>query len=229
MSRLTRRNLLGGALAGALVGCSSERPRTGFLGTMERWNSGFQRWMQSDGRELPRFPDEALTPAGQFPVYHASPFPPPPPAGWALAIGGRVARPRTFSLEDLRRLPRTDLRIEHHCVEGWSAVADWHGVRLTEIAAMVGADPRAEFVEFRSFDAGYWSCWDRESAMHRHSILAYGMNGKDLPITHGAPVRIYSALKLGYKNVKYLTQVNFLDANSGGYWENTGYEFFASV
>ena len=94
MSRLTRRHLLKGALAGALVGCSSERPRTGFLGTMERWNSGFQRWMQSDGRELPRFPDEALTPAGQFPVYHASPFPPPPPAGWALAIGGRRRRKR---------------------------------------------------------------------------------------------------------------------------------------
>ena len=117
---------------------------------MEGVTAGLQRWLLSDGRELPRFPDRALTPAGKFPSYHASAFPPPPPAGWHLAIGGRVARPTVLSLDDLRRLPRTDLRIEHHCVEGWSPVADWHGVRLDEITRMAGAAP-TEFVEFKTF------------------------------------------------------------------------------
>jgi DMSO/TMAO reductase YedYZ molybdopterin-dependent catalytic subunit len=227
---ITRRRLLGGALAaGALVGCSSDKPREGFLGAMERFTGGFQGLLQSERRDNLRLPDSSLTPEDKFPVYHASPFPPPPPSGWGLAIGGKVARPRVLSIDDLKRLPRTDLRLEHHCVEGWSAVADWHGVRLGEIAELVGADPKARFVDFRSFDAGYWSSWDRESAMHRHTILAYGMNGHDLGITHGAPVRVYSALKLGYKNVKYLSQVNFLDEMSGGYWENTGYEWYAGT
>jgi DMSO/TMAO reductase YedYZ molybdopterin-dependent catalytic subunit len=224
---ITRRRFLASSLA--LAACDSAQPRSPFLGAMDRWNSRFQRWLQADSREAPRPSDAALTPERAFPVYHASPFPPPTPAGWMLLVSGKVARPQMISLADLQRLPRVDLRVEHHCVEGWSAVADWHGVRVADVAELAGADPRAEFVEFRSFDAGYWSSWDRESALHRHTLLAYGMNGHDLGPAHGAPLRVYSPLKLGYKNVKYLTALNFLDRNSGGYWENTGYEWFAGV
>lgn len=114
-------------------------------------------------------------------------------------------------------MTRTDMRVRHHCVEGWSAVVSWHGVRLREIADVVGADPRAGYIEFRSFDSGYWSSWDRESALHKQTLLAYGMNGENLMPDHGAPVRVYSAVKLGYKTVKYLTEVNFLAEPSGGY------------
>jgi DMSO/TMAO reductase YedYZ molybdopterin-dependent catalytic subunit len=84
-------------------------------------------------------------------------------------------------------------------------------------------------VEFRSFDSNYWSSWDFGSAMHPQTLLAYGMNGHDLTEDHGAPVRVYSAVKLGYKMVKYLTAVNFLAAPSGGYWENQGYDWFGGV
>jgi DMSO/TMAO reductase YedYZ molybdopterin-dependent catalytic subunit len=140
-----------------------------------------------------------------------------------------VARPVTLSLEQLQQMPRTDLRVRHHCVEGWSAVASWHGVRLRELAEMVGADPRAGYVEFRSFDSGYWSSWDRESALHPQTILAYGMNGQPLGPDHGAPIRVYTAVKLGYKMVKYLTEVSFRPERSGGYWENQGYEWFGGV
>ena len=151
------------------------------------------------------------------------------PDGWALKVGGLVAHPATFSLDQLKRMPRTDMRIRHHCVEGWSAVAAWQGVRVSEVAKIVGASPEARYVEFRSFDAGYWSSWDRASATHPQTILAYGMNGHELPPQHGAPVRLYSAVKLGYKSVKYLTEVNFLPNQTGGYWENQGYEWFAGV
>jgi DMSO/TMAO reductase YedYZ molybdopterin-dependent catalytic subunit len=126
-------------------------------------------------------------------------------------------------------MTRTDVRIRHHCVEGWTAVASWHGVALAEIAARAGADPRAAFVEFRSFDSGYWSSWDRASALHPQTILAYGMNGERLTPAHGAPVRLYAAVKLGYKMVKYLTEVSFLPRQTGGYWEDQGYEWFAGV
>ncbi len=154
---------------------------------------------------------------GAFPQYYISPRVPLAPAGWALKVGGLVQRPTVLSLEDLTRLPRTDYRIRHHCVEGWSAVAAWHGVRVSELAKLVGADPRATFVEFRSFDADYFSSWDGPSAFHPQTILAYGMNGQPLRPEHGAPLRLYSGVKLGYKMVKYLTEVNFLPEPTGGY------------
>jgi DMSO/TMAO reductase YedYZ molybdopterin-dependent catalytic subunit len=126
-------------------------------------------------------------------------------------------------------MTRTDVRGRHHCVEGWSAVASWHGVRMRDVARLVGADPRAGYVEFRSFDSGYWSSWDRASALHPQSILAYGEDGVPLDPGHGAPVRLFAAVKLGYKMVKYLTEVNFLPAPTGGYRERLGYEWFAGV
>jgi DMSO/TMAO reductase YedYZ molybdopterin-dependent catalytic subunit len=228
--RFTRRQILGAtAAAAALAGCDSQEPRRGFLGAMERWNQGVQRLFFSPSRRAPRPGDRWLTAEETFPVYFISDALPPPPEPWSLKIGGLVARPRTLSLDDLTRLPRTDMRVEHHCVEGWSAVADWHGVRVSDIAQLAGADPRAGFVEFRSFDSNYWSSWDRESAFHRQTLLAYGMNGKPLPPAHGAPLRLYGAVKLGYKSVKYLTEVNFLDRPTGGYWEDQGYEWYAGT
>ncbi len=62
-------------------------------------------------------------------------------------------------------------------------------------------DPRAQYVQFKSFDAGYSSSWDLASALHPETLIAYGMNGKDLGPDHGAPVRLYGSVKLGYKNV----------------------------
>jgi len=135
----------------------------------------------------------------------------------------------TFSLAQLQQMVHTDMRVRHHCVEGWSAVAAWHGVRLRDVADVVGADPRAPYVEFRSFDAGYWPSWDRESALHGQTLLAYGMNGMPLYPGHGAPLRVYSAVKLGYKMVKCLTEVNFLPERTGGYWEDQGYEWFGGL
>ena len=126
-------------------------------------------------------------------------------------------------------MPVTDVRVRHYCVEGWSAVSSWRGVGVRDLARAVGAHRDARYVEFRSFDENYWSSWDRPSAMHAQTILAYGKNGAPLSPDYGAPLRLYASVKLGYKMVKYLTQVNFLSAPTGGYWENTGYEWFAGV
>jgi DMSO/TMAO reductase YedYZ molybdopterin-dependent catalytic subunit len=124
-------------------------------------------------------------------------------------------------------------------VEGWSAVASWQGVRVSEIARVSGADARARFVEFRSFEYGYpnedmtavrySSSWDRESAEHPQTILAYGRNGEPMAREEGAPLRLYSAVKLGYKMVKWVDEVVFQPVRTGGYWEDLGYEWFAGV
>ena len=231
----TRRSFLssavatGGLLALGGVACDSSRPRAGFLGLMETVNERFQRALFDPSRLAPELPDSELTPPGLFPAYKIGEWYPGEPRGWGLKVGGLVARPTTFSAADLRRLPGTHLRVRHHCVEGWSAVAGWEGVRVSEIAKVVGADPRARFVEFRSFEEGYYSCWDRESALHPQTILAYGMNGSPLPREYGAPLRLYSAVKLGYKMVKYVQEVSFLPVRTGGYWEDQGYEWFAGV
>ena len=226
--RPTRREWLLAAAALA-SGCDSAHPRAGFLGAMERWNARFQRLLFDEQRLARELPASAETPLDDFPPYFVSPSMPLTPPGWALRVGGLVERPLVLSLEALQRMPRTELRVRHHCVEGWSAVASWHGVSMRALAERAGADPRARFVEFRSFDSGYSSSWDRASALHPQSILAYGMNGKPLGPDHGAPLRLYAAVKLGYKMVKYLTEVRFLDENTGGYWEDRGYEWFAGV
>ncbi|NOK36410.1 molybdopterin-dependent oxidoreductase [Corallococcus exercitus] len=226
---LTRRRVLLGAAALATTACDSQRPRAGFLGAMDRFNERAQAALFHPTRLAPEEPVEQLTPPGDFPHYFISDTVPLAPAGWRLEVGGLVARPRAFSLEELRQLPRTDSRIRHHCVEGWSAVASWHGVRVSDLARAVGADPRAGFVEFRSFDQGYYSSWDAPSALHPQTVLAYGMNGAPLIPGHGAPLRLYSGVKLGYKMVKYLTTVRFLPEATGGTWEDRGYEWFAGV
>src|SRR5207248_11801171 len=92
---------------------------------------------------------------GKFPLYKVADEYPAVPSGWKLRVHGLVARPLELSLPELRRLQPTEFRVRHHCVEGWSAVASWHGVRVSEIARICGADPRARFVEFRSFERGY--------------------------------------------------------------------------
>ncbi len=226
---ITRRKLLLGiAASGLLAGCDSSATRL-FLSGMGRWNDKFQEILFSPNRLAPEAPAADLTPESAFPSYFVSDAMPFPPVGWTLKVGGLVARPQSFTLDQLKRMPRTEMRIRHHCVEGWSAVAAWTGVRVSEIARIVGVDPRAQYVEFRSFDSGYFSSWDRASALHPQSILAYGMNGHPLYPDHGAPLRLYSAVKLGYKTVKYLTEVNFLPSQTGGYWENQGYDWFAGV
>jgi len=235
MNGPTRRSFLAqslgtaGLVALSGLACDSTRPRTGFLGLMERVNERFERALFDPTRLAPELGPEQETNLADFPQYKIGPAFPEVPAGWVLRIGGLVTRPLYLSLEALQRFPRTRSRVRHHCVEGWTAVAAWDGVRLSEIAERAGVDRRARYVEFRSFEPGYYSSWDLESALHPQTLLAYGMDGAPLALEHGAPVRLYSAVKLGYKMVKYLAEVNFLPMRTGGYWEDQGYEWFAGV
>ncbi len=226
---LTRRGFIVGASAASLLtGCKSG-PVTGFLGAMNSWNQKVDGILFSPSRLAPELPASEQTPEKDFPSYFISDSMPFPPSNWVLKVGGMVDRPTTFTIEQLKQMPRTEMRVRHHCVEGWSAVASWQGVRLSEIAKLVSVDPRAKYVEFRSFDSDYWSSWDLGSGLHPQTLLAYGMNGNQLYPDHGAPLRVYSAVKLGYKMVKYLTAINFLPTATGGYWEDQGYEWFGGV
>ena len=227
---LTRRRfLITCAAASFLAGCDRVHPVSGFLGGMKDWNEKFEEFLFSQKSLAPQLPPSATTPEEAFPAYFISNSMPVASAHWSLKVGGMVARPTVFSLEQIQKLPRTEMRVQHHCVEGWSAVASWYGVRLSDIAKLVGLSRQVKYVEFRSFDSNYWSSWDLASALHPQTLLAYGMNNHPLGPEHGAPLRLYSAVKLGYKMVKYLTEVNFLPHQTGGYWENQGYDWFGGV
>jgi DMSO/TMAO reductase YedYZ molybdopterin-dependent catalytic subunit len=148
---------------------------------------------------------------------------------WALEVTGLVRRPLHLTLDELQKLPRVTQRVNHYCVEGWTAVAEWSGVRVSELARLAGVTGEAEYVDFESFDSGYHESWDMDSAMHRQTLIAYGMDGHLLSPRHGAPARLHSPVKLGYKSTKYLTRVVFLPRKNGGYWSDQGYEWYAGV
>lgn len=230
MSRLiTRRRFVAGAGAASLLAGCNAHPIKGFLGAMKDWNEKFEGFMFSPGRLAPEEAAAETTPESAFPAYFIAETMPMAPANWTLSVGGLVERELVLTLDQLQKMPRIDLRVRHHCVEGWSAVASWHGVRISDIAKAAGLKPGVKFVEFNSFDEDYFSSWDLGSAMHPQTVLAYGMNGHILGANHGAPLRVYSAVKLGYKMCKYLTEVNFLPNKTGGYWEDQGYDWFGGV
>jgi DMSO/TMAO reductase YedYZ molybdopterin-dependent catalytic subunit len=151
------------------------------------------------------------------------------PAAWRLQVAGLVRNPLSLSLDDLHAMPRATYTVKHHCVEGWSAIATWHGVPVAAVAERCQPLPGARYIRFDSFDSGYSNGWDMASAMHPQTILAYGMNDNALRAEHGAPLRLYSPTKLGYKMTKYLVSMTFTAERPLGYWEEQGYPWFAGV
>lgn len=148
---------------------------------------------------------------------------------WALEVSGLVGNPVRLTLDDLQRLPRVSNRVNHYCVEGWTAVETWTGCPFRDLAAFVRVAPEAHYVDFQSFDDDYHESWDIESAMHPQTVVAYGLDGRMLEPAHGAPARVYSPVKLGYKNTKYLTKIVFMPEMNGGYWSDRGYEWYGGV
>jgi DMSO/TMAO reductase YedYZ molybdopterin-dependent catalytic subunit len=185
----------------------------------------------SDHRLAPQYPVSARTPEHNFPAYSIThPLPQvADPAAWALEVGGQVRKPMRLTLEMLQALPRITYTIKHHCVEGWSAISTWTGVPIATVVAMVEPTDEARYVRFDTFDANYYNGWDRKSVLHPQTIFAYAYNDRPLTPEHGAPLRVYSPVKLGYKLTKYLTRMTFTPNRPGGYWEDQGYPWLGGV
>lgn len=152
-------------------------------------------------------------------------------ADWRLSIEGRVARPGAYSLADLKRFPSRTQITRHTCEEGWSAIAEWTGVPLSRVLEAAGVLPSARFVNFYPFD-NFADGIDMVDALHPQTILAYGMNGRDLSIPHGAPVRLRVEKQMGYKSVKYLQRIvvtdEFDDLGKLGLIQN-GWSWYAGI
>lgn len=152
-------------------------------------------------------------------------------ADWRLVVEGSVERPGSFSLADLKRLPSRTQITKHMCEEGWSAIAEWTGVPLSRVLDAVGMKASARFICCESFD-DWVDCIDLLDALHPQTLLAYGMNGRDLAVPHGAPVRLRLETQLGYKSMKYLQRIVVSDVfNDGGDKGNiqNGWAWYAGI
>lgn len=147
-----------------------------------------------------------------------------------LIIDGEVENPLSLNMEDIKNLPFTSTIIRHVCVEGWAAIVQWGGIRLRELVALAQPKQSVKYAYFKSAD-GYYSSWDIASALHPQTLLAYEKNGESLPVDNGAPLRLASPIKLGYKQSKWVTRVTLVSQLSQfqGYWEDQGYEWFAGL
>ena len=136
-------------------------------------------------------------------------------ADWKLSVEGLVASPRAFTLDDLKRLTARTQITRHTCEEGWSAIAEWTGVPVSVVLDAAGILPSARFLVFYSFD-DWVDSMDLFDALHPQTILAYGMNGRDLSIPHGAPVRLRVERQMGYKSMKFLHRIVVKDEFDDG-------------
>lgn len=222
------------SLSSAILAACDANPRAaaGLLAFAERRNESVERAIFRHD-EMNSVPASAKLAGDAFPKYFVSPQMPMWDAAaqgdWRLEVSGAVRRPLSLSLADLMKLPSLTQKVDHFCVEGWTARASWTGVRVSELARVAGLTPDAGFVDFGGFDSGYHESWDLESAMHPQTIVAFGMDGHMLGPAHGAPARVHSPVKLGYKNTKYLTRVVFMPARNGGYWSDQGYEWYGGT
>jgi DMSO/TMAO reductase YedYZ molybdopterin-dependent catalytic subunit len=136
-------------------------------------------------------------------------------ADWRLAVDGMVARPASFSLAQLRGYPSRSQITQLACEEGWSYIAEWIGVPLSHVLETVGIDARARYIVYFSFDPGWWDSIDMADALHPQTFLAYGMNGGELSVGNGGPLRMRVPRQLGYKSVKYITRLTVTDSLKG--------------
>ncbi len=163
-------------------------------------------------------------------------------ADWRLTVDGLVAAPASYSLADLRVLPARTQITRHDCVEGWSAIGQWKGVKLSALLDAVRPAPAARFVVFHCADPmnddgtePYYESIDMDDARHPQTILAYELNDRPLPVQNGAPLRLRVERQLGYKHAKYLMRIELVDSfakirgGNGGYWEDQGYQWYAGI
>jgi len=150
---------------------------------------------------------------------------------WTLTVEGLVKTPGEIKLSTIQALPKVLQNTRHVCVEGWDAIGNFGGARVSDFLKLVGADLTARFVEVECED-DYYESLDMASILQPQSLLCYEMYGKPLDRGHGAPLRLQMPTKLGYKQAKYLNTfrvTNVLKSDRKGYWEDQGYSWHGGL
>lgn len=166
----------------------------------------------------------------EFAVLQAGGF-----ADWRLEVGGMVAKPHAFSVAELKAAPSASQITMVACEEGWDYIAEWTGVPLAHVLETVGANKDAKYLVYQSIQPDWYESIDMEEAFHPQTLIAYGMNGGELPVPFGGPLRIRVPRQLGYKSVKYLTKLTVTNdlrpfgKGLGGGDPDSGYAWYAGI
>jgi DMSO/TMAO reductase YedYZ molybdopterin-dependent catalytic subunit len=161
-------------------------------------------------------------------------------ASYRLLVGGAVAAPTAFTLPQLQKVAQQTQITRHDCVEGWSAIGKWSGVRLGDVLDLVRPNADSKYAIFRCLDVDpqgtpYYESLDLHQARHPQTLLALRLNDRPLDPDHGAPVRLRVPTQLGYKSAKWVHRIDLVASlrgiygGSGGYWEDNGYEWYAGI
>ena len=140
----------------------------------------------------------------------------------------QVNNKKSWTLEELYKLPQFKQVTRHICVEGWSAIGSWTGTPLRDFLKLVGADTRAKYCWFQCADKeGYNSPLDMRTALHPQTQMTFKFGDEILPRAYGFPMKIRVPTKLGFKNPKYVVSMEVTNDYKGGYWEDQGYNSFS--
>jgi DMSO/TMAO reductase YedYZ molybdopterin-dependent catalytic subunit len=229
-----RRFIAGGASLGALTlltGCdvTDSFSAESMLTQISKFNDSVQAKLFNPNTLAPTFPESAITRPFPFNAYYAlDDAPTIDGSTWKLEVRGLVENKKSWTLDELYKLPQENQITRHICVEGWSAIGSWTGVRLSHFLQLIGADMRAKYVWFNCADVdGYNSPLDMPSALHPQTQMTFRFDNEVLPRAYGYPMKIRVPTKLGFKNPKYVVSLEVTNDYKGGYWEDQGYNSFS--
>jgi len=218
-----------GALA-LLSGCdlTDDENVQKVLQGMSRWNDRAQGWIFSPTRLAPEFPESAITKPFPFNAFYSmDEAPSVDAASYKLELSGLVRDRKPWTLPELYSLqPQISQVTRHICVEGWSAIGKWSGVRFGDFLKRIGADLTAKYVGFKCAD-DYHTSIDMPTALHPQTLLAFRFADQILPVPFGFPMKLRIPTKLGFKNPKHIVAIFVTNEYPGGYWEDQGYNWFS--
>jgi DMSO/TMAO reductase YedYZ molybdopterin-dependent catalytic subunit len=223
-----KRGLSLGALS-LLAGCdlTDDESVQRVLWAMSRWNDRAQAWLFDPNRLAPEYPESRITRPFPYNAYYPeSDVPVIDGTTYKLELGGMIRDRKPWTLPELYALPQTSQVTRHICVEGWSAIGRWSGVRFSEFLRRVGADTTARYVGFQCAD-DYYGSIDMATALHPQTVLAFDYDGQRLPPKYGYPMKLRVPTKLGFKNPKLIAALFVTNEYPGGYWEDKGYNWFS--
>ena len=194
---------------------------------MSKWNDGAQAWLFDPKRLAPEFPESMITSPFPFNAYYGEDeIRMVDGADYQLEVSGLAREKRAWRLPELYALPEVSQVTRHICVEGWSAIGKWSGVRFSDFLQRIGADLSARYVGFKCAD-DYYTSIDMATALHPQTLLAFKYAGQVLPPKYGFPMKLRIPTKLGFKNPKHIVAIFVTNDDPGGYWEDQGYNWFS--
>jgi DMSO/TMAO reductase YedYZ molybdopterin-dependent catalytic subunit len=206
-------------------GASAEKA----LLAISRFNDKAQAWLFNPNKLAPTYPESAIKRPFPFNAFYPEDDAPEvDPRDFALEVGGLVDDTSSWTLERLYALPQETQITRLICVEGWSAIGKWTGVRLSEFLKRVGADTRAKYVWFQCADT-YSNTIDMATALHPQTQLTFKFDDEILPRKYGFPMKCRMPTKLGFKNPKHAIAMHVTNKDLGGYWEDQGYNWHSGL